>query len=82
MPLSELDSHILEENRKNLSQSISTTTKEGVVEIDKYLVDIYGLKYAISVALNKLYSETGKKNKYFPNEENVNKVYSEVKDQF
>ena len=81
MPLSELDSHILEENRKNLSQSISTTTKEGVVEIDKYLVDIYGLKYAISVALNKLYSETGK-NKYFPNEENINRVYSEVKDQF
>lgn len=81
MPLSELDSHILEENRKNLSQSISTTTKEGVVEIDKYLVGIYGLKYAISVALNKLYSETGK-NKYFPNEENINKVYNEVKDQF
>ena len=32
--LSELASHILEENRKNLSQTVNTTTKEGTLEID------------------------------------------------
>ena len=79
--LSELDSHILEENRKNLSQSIPTTTKEGTLEIDKYLVDIYGLKYAITTALNKLHSVTLDL-KHLPTEENVNKVYEEVKDKF
>lgn len=79
--LSELDSHILEENRKNLSQSIPTTTKEGTLEIDKYLVDVYGLKYAITTALNKLHSVTLDL-KHLPTEENVNRVYEEVKDKF
>jgi len=76
--LSELDSHILEENRKNLSQSISMTTKEGVLEIDKYLVETYGLKYAIHLALNKLHSIT-LNHEHLPTEENVNRVYEEVK---
>lgn len=79
--LSELDSHILEENRKNLSQSISMTTKEGVLEIDKYLVETYGLKYAIHLALNKLHSIT-LNHEHLPTEENVNRVYEEVKDKF
>lgn len=79
--LSELASHILEENRKNLSQSIPTTTKEGTLEIDKYLVDVYGLKYAITVAFNKLHSITLDL-KHLPTEENVNRVYEEVKDKF
>ena len=79
--LSELASHILEENRKNLSQSISTTTKEGVLEIDKYLVDVYGLKYAITVALNKLHSIT-LNHEHLPTEENINRVYEEIKDKF
>lgn len=79
--LSELDSHILEENRKNLSQSVKTTTKDGVLEIDKYLVDIYGLKYAITAAFNKLHAIT-LNHKHLPTEENINRVYEEVKDQF
>ncbi len=79
--LSELDSHILEENRKNLSQSISMTTKEGTLEIDKYLVDVYGLKYAITAAFNKLHSIT-LNHEHLPTEENVNRVYEEVKDKF
>ena len=79
--LSELDSHILEENRKNLSQSISMTTKEGVLEIDKYLVDVYGLKYAITAAFNKLHSIT-LNHEHLPTEENINRVYEEVKDKF
>lgn len=79
--LSELASHILEENRKNLSQSISMTTKEGVLEIDKYLVDVYGLKYAITAAFNKLHSITLDL-KHLPTEENINRVYEEVKDKF
>lgn len=79
--LSELASHILEENRKNLSQSISMTTKEGVLEIDKYLVETYGLKYAIHLALNKLHSIT-LNHEHLPTEENVNRVYEEVKDKF
>lgn len=79
--LSELDSHILEENRKNLSQSISMTTKEGTLEIDKYLVDIYGLKYAITAAFNKLHSIT-LNHEHLPTEENINRVYEEVKDKF
>lgn len=79
--LSELDSHILEENRKNLSQSISMTTKEGVLEIDKYLVETYGLKYAIHLALNKLHSVT-LNHEHLPTEENINRVYEEVKDKF
>lgn len=79
--LSELDSHILEENRKNLSQAVSTTTKEGTLEIDKYLVDIYGLKYAITAAFNKLHSIT-LNHEHFPTEENVNRVYEEIKDKF
>jgi len=79
--LSELDSHILEENRKNLSQSISMTTKEGTLEIDKYLVDIYGLKYAITTAFNKLHSIT-LNHEHLPTEENINRVYEEVKDKF
>lgn len=79
--LSELDSHILEENRKNLSQSIPTMTKEGTLEIDKYLVDIYGLKYAITAAFNKLHSITFN-HEHLPTEENVNRVYEEIKDKF
>lgn len=79
--LSELDSHILEENRKNLSQSIPTMTKEGVLEIDKYLVDVYGLKYAITAAFNKLHSVTLDL-KHLPTEENINRVYEEIKDKF
>lgn len=79
--LSELDSHILEENRKNLSQSIPTTTKEGTLEIDKYLVGVYGLKYAITAAFNKLHSIT-LNHEHLPTEENVNRVYEEVKDKF
>lgn len=79
--LSELDSHILEENRKNLSQSIPTTTKEGILEINKYLLDTYGLKYAIHLALNKLHSVTLDL-KHLPTEENINKVYEEIKDRF
>ena len=79
--LSELDSHILEENRKNLSQSISMTTKEGVLEIDKYLVETYGLKYAIHLALNKLHSIT-LNHEHLPTEENINRVYEEIKDKF
>lgn len=79
--LSELASHILEENRKNLSQSISMTTKEGVLEIDKYLVDVYGLKYAITTAFNKLHSIT-LNHEHLPTEENINRVYEEVKDKF
>lgn len=79
--LSELASHILEENRKNLSQSISMTTKEGVLEIDKYLVDVYGLKYAITAAFNKLHSIT-LNHEHLPTEENINRVYEEVKDKF
>lgn len=79
--LSELDSHILEENRKNLSQSIPTMTKEGTLEIDKYLVDVYGLKYAITTAFNKLHSIT-LNHEHLPTEENVNRVYEEVKDKF
>lgn len=79
--LSELDSHILEENRKNLSQSIPTTTKEGTLEIDKYLVDVYGLKYAITAAFNKLHSIT-LNHEHLPTEENINRVYEEVKDKF
>ena len=79
--LSELDSHILEENRKNLSQSIPMTTKEGTLEIDKYLVDIYGLKYAITAAFNKLHSIT-LNHEHLPTEENINRVYEEVKDKF
>ena len=79
--LSELDSHILEENRKNLSQSISMTTKEGVLEIDKYLVETYGLKYAIHLSLNKLHSIT-LNHEHLPTEENINRVYEEVKDKF
>lgn len=79
--LSELDSHILEENRKNLSQSITTMTKEGTLEIDKYLVDTYGLKYAITAAFNKLHSVTLDL-KHLPTEENINRVYEEIKDKF
>lgn len=79
--LSELASHILEENRKNLSRSIPTMTKEGTLEIDKYLVDVYGLKYAIHLALNKLHSITLDL-KHLPTEENVNRVYEEIKDKF
>lgn len=79
--LSELASHILEENRKNLSQSIPTMTKEGVLEIDKYLVDVYGLKYAITAALNKLHSITFN-HEHLPTEENINRVYEEIKDKF
>lgn len=79
--LSELASHILEENRKNLNQTVKTTTKEGTLEIDKYLVDIYGLKYAITAAFNKLHSATLDL-KHLPTEENINRVYEEVKDKF
>lgn len=79
--LSELASHILEENRKNLNRTVSTTTKEGTLEIDKYLVDVYGLKYAITTALNKLHSVTLDL-KHLPTEENINRVYKEVKDKF
>lgn len=79
--LSELDSHILEENRKNLSQFIPTTTKEGILEINKYLLDTYGLKYAIHLALNKLHSVTLDL-KHLPTEENINRVYEEIKDKF
>lgn len=79
--LSELASHILEENRKNLNKSIPTMTKEGILEIDKYLVDNYGLKYAIHLALNKLHSVTFDL-KHLPTEENINRVYEEVKDKF
>nr|DAQ75617.1 MAG TPA: Protein of unknown function (DUF2730) [Caudoviricetes sp.] len=79
--LSELDSHILEENRKNLNQSIPTVTKEGVLEINKYLVDVYGLKYAIHLALNKLHSITLDL-KHLPTEENIKRVYEEIKDKF
>lgn len=79
--LSELASHILEENRKNLSQTVNTITKEGTLEIDKYLVDIYGLKYAITAAFNKLHSIT-LNHEHLPTEENINRVYEEVKDKF
>jgi len=79
--LSELASHILEENRKNLSQTVKTTTKEGTLEIDKYLVDVYGLKYAITAAFNKLHSVTLDL-KHLPTEENINRVYEEIKDKF
>lgn len=79
--LSELDSHILEENRKNLSQSIPTMTKEGTLEIDKYLVDVYGLKYAITAAFSKLHSITFN-HEHLPTEENINRVYEEIKDKF
>lgn len=79
--LSELASHTLEENRKNLSQTVNTTTKEGTLEIDKYLVDIYGLKYAITAAFNKLHSITLNR-EHLPTEENINRIYEEVKDKF
>lgn len=81
MSLSELDSYTLEENRKNLSKYVSVKTKKGVLELEKYLIDTYGLKYAVQSALTKLHREIHEEYIY-PSIENVNSVFEEIKDKF
>lgn len=81
MSLSELDSYTLEENRKNLSKYVSVKTKKGVLELEKYLIDTYGLKYAVQSALTKLHREI-REEYIYPSIENVNSVFEEIKDKF
>lgn len=75
-----LDSFTLEENRKQLGKYKTVTTIEGTLKLEKYLVDTFGLRYAISTALIKRYKDTHD-NGYFPSEENINKFYNKISKQ-